>query len=77
MEEAPRSVRVLLRNGDEHTYPNAEYHQTDFRTGWLIVYRLVGQEREEIAYSNKSTCCERFTRLLTRQDAPLHRSDVV
>ncbi len=55
MEEAPRSVRVMLRNGDEHTYPNAEYHQTDFRTGWLIVYRLVGQEREEIAQFDMET----------------------
>ena len=71
-----RPVRVMLRNGEEHTFPNTEY-QADFRTGWFIVYQLVGQEREEIAYSNKSTCCKRFTRLLTRQDAPLHRSDVV
>ncbi len=55
MEEEPRSVRVMLRNGDEHTYPNAEYHQTDFRTGWLIVYRLVGQEREEIAQFDLET----------------------
>ena len=48
MEEAPRSVRVMLRNGEEHTFPNAGY-QADFRTGWLMVYLLVGQEREEIA----------------------------
>ena len=38
----------LLRNGDEHTFPNTEY-QANFRTGWLIVYQLVGEEREEIA----------------------------
>ncbi len=76
MEEEPRWVWVLLKNGWEQTFTNAVY-QVDFRTGWLIVYRLVGQEREEIAYSNKSTCCKKFTRLLTRQDAPLHRSDVV
>ena len=55
MEEAPRWVRVMLRNGDEHTYPNAEYHQTDFRTGWLIVYRLVGQECEEIVQFDMET----------------------
>ncbi len=39
MEEAPRWVRVMLRNGDEHTFLNAEY-QVDFVTRWLIVYRL-------------------------------------
>ncbi len=54
MEEASRSVRVMLRNGEEHTFPNAEY-QADFRTGWLIVYRLVGQEREEIAQFDLET----------------------
>ena len=37
-----RPVRVMLRNGDEYTFPNAEY-QADFQTGWLMVYRLVGQ----------------------------------
>ncbi len=48
MEEEPRWVRVMLINGWEHTYPNAEY-QADFRAGWLIVYQLGEQEREEIA----------------------------
>ncbi len=48
MEEEPRWVRVMLRNGWEHTYPNAEY-QADFRAGWLIVYQLGEQKREEIA----------------------------
>ncbi len=46
--EGPRSVRVLLKRGWEQTFPNAVY-QVNFRTGWLIVYQLVGQEREEIA----------------------------
>ncbi len=44
MEEAPRSVRVLLKSGREQTFPNAVY-QVDFRTGWLIVYQLVGQRK--------------------------------
>ena len=44
MEEAPRSVRVLLKRGWEQTFPNAVY-QVDFRTGRLMVYQLVGQER--------------------------------
>ncbi len=54
MEEAPRWVRVMLRNGDEHMFPNAEY-QANFRTGWLIVYRLVGQEQEELAQFDLNT----------------------
>ncbi len=54
MEEEPRSVRVMLRNGDEHMFPNTEY-QADFRTRWLIVYQLVGQEREEIAQFDLET----------------------
>ena len=49
-----RPVRLMLRNGDEYTFPNAEY-QADFQTGWLIVYRLVGQEREEIAQFDLET----------------------
>ncbi len=32
MEEASRSVRVMLRNGWEQIFPNAVY-QADFRTG--------------------------------------------
>ncbi len=47
MEEEPRWVWVLLKNGWEQTFTNAAY-QVDFRTGWLIVYRLVGF----IAYSS-------------------------
>ncbi len=35
-------------------FPNAEY-QADFRTGWLMVYRLVGQERKEIAQFDLET----------------------
>ncbi len=55
MEEAPRSVvRVLLRNGDEHTFANAEY-QVDHRTRWLIVYRRVGEDREEAAQFDLNT----------------------
>ncbi len=54
MEKAPRWVRVMLKNGDEHMFPNAEY-QADFRTGWLMVYRLVGQERKEIAQFDLET----------------------
>ena len=54
MEEAPRSVRVLLKRGQEQTFPNAVY-QVDFRTGWLMVYQLVGQEREEIAQFDLET----------------------
>ena len=42
--EAPRSVRVLLKSGREQTFPNAVY-QVDFRTGWLMVYQLVGQRK--------------------------------
>ncbi len=39
MEEEPRSVvRVLLRNGDEHTFPNAEY-QVDFPAASLATPR--------------------------------------
>jgi hypothetical protein len=52
--EEPRSVRVVLRNGEEHTFPNAE-DQVDFHAGWLIVYQLVGQEREEIAQFDMET----------------------
>ena len=52
--EGPRSVRVLLKNGWEQTFPNAE-KQVDFRTGWMIVYQLVGQEREEIAQFDLDT----------------------
>ncbi len=54
MEEAPRWVRVMLRNGDEHMFPNAAY-QAGFHAGWLIVYRLVGQEREDIAQFDLET----------------------
>ncbi len=46
--DALRSVRVLLRNDKEHTFPNAEYH-VDVRTKRLTVYRLVGLEREVLA----------------------------
>ncbi len=54
MEEAPRSVRVMLRNGEEHTFPNAEY-QVDYWAGWLIVYQLVGEDREEAAQFDLET----------------------
>ena len=54
MEEAPRWVRVMLRKGDEHMFPNAAY-QAGFHAGWLIVYRLVGQECEEIAQFDMET----------------------
>ncbi len=54
MEEEPRWVRVMLRNGDEHMFPNAVY-QADFRTGWLIVYRLVGEDRREAAQFDLNT----------------------
>ena len=54
MEKASRWVRVMLRNGKEHTFPNAEY-QADFRTGWLMVYLLVGEDREEIAQFDLET----------------------
>ncbi len=54
MEEEPRWVRVMLRNGDEHMFPNAVY-QVDFLTGWLIVYRLVEQECEEIVQFDMET----------------------
>ncbi len=52
--EEPRWVRVMLRNGDEHMFPNAVY-QADFCTGWLIVYRLVEQECEEIVQFDMET----------------------
>jgi hypothetical protein len=52
--EEPRSVRVMLRNGDEHTFPNAEY-QVDHRTKWLIVYWRVGEEREDVAQFDLNT----------------------
>ncbi len=54
MEEEPRWVWVLLKNGWEQTFTNAVY-QVDFRTGWLIVYRLVGQECEEIVQFDMET----------------------
>ncbi len=52
--EEPRSVRVLLKRGWEQAFPNAVY-QVDFRTGWLIVSQLLGQEREEIAQFDLET----------------------
>ena len=40
-----RSVRVLLRNGDEKTFENAEF-QADFGARVLTVYRKVEDEEE-------------------------------
>ena len=54
MEEEPRWVWVLLKNGWEQTFTNAVY-QVDFRTGWLIVYRRVGEDREEAAQFDLNT----------------------
>ncbi len=54
MEEEPRWVWVLLKNGWEQTFTNAVY-QVDFRTGWLIVYRLVGEDRREAAQFDLNT----------------------
>ncbi len=54
MEEEPRWVWVLLKNGWEQTFTNAVY-QVDFRTGWLIVYRLVGEDRKEAAQFDLNT----------------------
>ncbi len=54
MEEEPRWVWVLLKNGWEQTFTNAAY-QVDFRTGWLIVYRLVGEDRREAAQFDLNT----------------------
>ncbi|MEE8303727.1 MAG: hypothetical protein V3S24_14980 [Candidatus Tectomicrobia bacterium] len=52
--EEPGSVRVVIKNGWEHTFPNAKY-QVDFCTGLLIVYRLVGQERKEVTQFDLKT----------------------
>ncbi len=52
--EEPRSVRVLLFNDEEHTFPNAVY-DVDYRTRWLIVYRLVEEEREQVAQFDLDT----------------------
>ncbi len=54
MEEEPRWVWVLLKNGWEQTFTNAVY-QVDFRTGWLMVYRLVGEDRREAAQFDLNT----------------------
>jgi hypothetical protein len=48
MEEEPRWVRVMLRNGRDHTFFNAKY-QADFRSGVLTVYRPFEDESEELA----------------------------
>ena len=52
--EGPRSVRVLLFNDEELTFPNAVY-DVDYRTRWLIVYRLVEEEREQVAQFDLDT----------------------
>ncbi len=54
MKEEPRWVWVLLKNGWEQTFTNAVY-QVDFRTGWLMVYRLVGEDRREAAQFDLNT----------------------
>ncbi len=48
MEEEPRSVRVLLRNGMEYTFPNAEYH-VDVRAKRLTVYQMAGKACDVLA----------------------------
>ena len=52
--EEPRWVRVMLRNGDEYTFLNTAY-QVDYWAGWLIVYQLVGEDREEAARFDLNT----------------------
>jgi hypothetical protein len=48
-----RSVRVLLRNGDEKTFENAAF-QADFGTRVLTVYRKVEDEEESQESSHES-----------------------
>ncbi len=35
MEEAPRSVRVMLRNGDEHTFPKGSLESELIEKGFI------------------------------------------